>query len=173
MKILFNPEINKAYLDMDGVLADFDGFVLENIGRVFINENGPDENDDEMWKFLCSTPHMYLQLKPTSYAFELVETVQSLVPNVEILTAIPRRHHLPEAQQDKIDWTLKYFGPSLKVNFGPYSADKWHHAKQGDILIDDRASNIREWINHGMGFGILHNYHDHRPTIETLKSILS
>ena len=39
--------------------------------------------------------------------------------------------------------------------FGPYSKDKWQHCNAGDILIDDRQSNIDEWRAAG-GIAIHH-----------------
>jgi len=166
----FSNKVNIVYLDMDGVLADFDLFVLQNLGRTFIHADGPGA-DLEMWDFLKSVPNMYLHLEPTPYCHELVEAALATGAKVEILTAIPRRVEMPSANQDKIDWALKHLGPDIKVNFGPFSADKWKHAKPGDVLVDDRHSNIQEWINHGMGFGILHEYTDHTKSVSALKSL--
>jgi hypothetical protein len=39
--------------------------------------------------------------------------------------------------------------------FGPYSKDKKDHCVSGDILLDDRKSNIDEW-NQAGGIGILY-----------------
>lgn len=168
MKTIFNPSVNTIFFDMDGVLADFDGFVFENLGRTFNN----DESDAEMWQFLISTPHMYFNLKPTPYAFILWETAKLLGAKMEILTAIPRRYVIEESEQDKIDWIHKYISEDVKVNIGPYSADKWKYAKPGDVLIDDRSSNIHDWVN-ASGIGILHDYYDHTKTLEALLSLKS
>jgi hypothetical protein len=86
-----------------------------------------------------------------------------LAANVEFLTAIPRRSSIASAETDKREWIAKYFGPDTKVRIGPYSADKWKHAKAGDILVDDRGDNIQSWINKGFGIGIFHEYdkYDH------------
>jgi diphthamide synthase subunit DPH2 len=61
----------------------------------------------------------------------------------------------------------------LPVTIGPYSRDKWKHVKNpGDILIDDRADNIEEWIAAG-GIGILHDTNDGERTIRILKELTS
>lgn len=163
--IKFNPEINTVFLDMDGVVADFDKFVLQNLGRTFDHASGPGA-DDEMWNFLKTVDRLYLQLEPTVYAFDLWEMVNTFSPNVEFLTAIPRRTALPGAEADKREWIAKYFGPSAKVRIGPYSADKWKHAKAGDILIDDRQDNINDWTTKASGIGILHKYEDYDNTVK-------
>jgi hypothetical protein len=168
----FAPSKNTIYVDLDGVLADFDAFVFANMGRVFTHETGP-AGDKEMWEFLASVSNLYYILEPTPYAHELWDHIKSFGSNVEILTAIPRRTTIAEAEQNKRDWVAKHFGTDVKMNIGPYSADKWKHAKPGDILVDDRGDNIRDWINHGFGTGILHVYTDHINTMERLTAAIS
>ena len=168
MKI-HRKEHNTIYVDMDGVVADFDQFVLENLGRTFDHKLGPG-GDDEMWNFLKSVPHLYRILKPTPYAHEIMDAAKATGSNVEMLTAIPRRTALPGAEQDKYDWMDEHF-PNVKVNIGPYSADKWKWAKPGHIIIDDRADNIKDWVEKGDGIGILHIYDNHQITLDNLKAI--
>lgn len=163
----FDVEKNTIYVDMDGVIADFDKFLLERMGRTFPHNIGPTE-DVLMWDFLQNVERLYWHLPPTEYAFELMDMVHSVGANVEILTAIPRRTAIVGAEQDKREWMAKYFGDKIKVNIGPFSKDKWKHAKQGDILIDDRPDNIEEW--HGAeGIGILHLYDNFENTKNKLK----
>ena len=69
-----------------------------------------------------------------------------------MLTAIPQKNDFPDAFQDKIDWMQEHY-PGIRVHFGPYSQDKQHHCRPGDILVDDRTSNILEWRAAG-GIGI-------------------
>jgi hypothetical protein len=165
----FDPIKNTIYVDLDGVLADFNEFVERKMGRTFQHEIGP-ADDDEMWEFLKTVSHLYLQLKPTPYAFELWHEIRSCSRNVEILTAVPRRNPVPTAMLDKKEWVSLYFSPTLAVNFGPFSKDKWTWAKNGDILIDDRTDNIRDWINCGFGIGILHDHKNFKATVEQLRT---
>lgn len=146
---------NIIYLDMDGVLADFDAFLMKEMGRTFPHSVGP-VGDKEMWDFLMTVPELYFKLPPTEYCFKLWELAHELGNRVEILTALPRRSTIPSAEIDKLRWVKKYFGDDAIVNFGPYSKDKWKHAEPGDILVDDRASNIQEWETLGKAIGILH-----------------
>lgn len=150
---MFNKNINKIYVDMDGVIADFDGYLYEHTGK-------PYREDSETWDFIKTVDNFYYKLSPTSYCLELWDAVNYITKNVEILTAIPRTTVIESAKQDKIDWVRKYLGPDIKVNFGPYSRDKKNWARENDILIDDRPSNIDEW-NAAKGIGCLH--FDSRP----------
>lgn len=149
-------------IDMDGVVADFDAFVLENLGRTFEHVSGPG-GDKEMWSFLASVPNLYRILKPTVYAEELVDMVKATGLRYRFLTAIPRRTPIPSAEQDKRDWVEQYF-PGAEINIGPYSGDKWKWANPGDILIDDRPDNITDWNTKGAGTGIFHKYTDFDAT---------
>lgn len=166
---MFNKETSIIYLDMDGVLADFDAFVLENMGRTFDHTNGP--SDREMWNFLMSVDRMYFNLKPTPYFLLLVETAREICDNVQILTAIPRRATMPDAEQDKIEWAKKYIPGEIKVNIGPFSRDKKNWARPGDVLLDDRVDNIEAWRAAG-GIGILHKYDDHLESLVELWNLV-
>jgi hypothetical protein len=150
------------YLDLDGVLADFDERV-----DLLIKRNRPgDLSDDEFYSTLAKDDHFFYNLKPTPYAFDLYDLATRVCDDVQILTALPSRATFESALLDKKRWVHKHFGKNIKVNFGPYSSDKWKHAKPGDILVDDRPSNIIEWRRAG-GIGILH-----RNFKETEKSLL-
>jgi 5'(3')-deoxyribonucleotidase len=95
----------------------------------------------------------------------------SITPNynVEFLTALPSKTTMPEAEDDKTRWIKKYF-PTYKVNFGPFSTDKWKWCKPGDILIDDRVSNIEDWYEKGNGIAILYK-DDLLKTVGILDSV--
>ena len=87
--------------------------------------------------------------------------------NIEFLTAVPRVTTMPSAALDKKMWLEKYY-PGFKVNYGPFSRDKQKWAMPGDILIDDKRSNIKQWYDVD-GIGILHTG-DFKVTIDNLLS---
>ena len=147
--------MNKLYLDMDGVVADFDEYAERILGSV------PGHNGiypDEQWVKIAANPRLYRDLKKTSYADELVsECVDfAILKGYELLflTAVPKGNDIKWAFYDKVIWAQNFY-PEIPVHFGPYSIDKWHHCQSGDILIDDRPSNIDEWRAAG-GIAIHH-----------------
>lgn len=152
---LFNPATNTIHVDLDGVLADFDGHIQEKLGRTFNVDPVPGE-DQIMWDYVKTVERFYFHLQPTAYMTQLWDAVGKLTANRQILTAVPRRTTCPTAEQDKRDWCARHLGPHTKVVVGPFSRDKWKHCKPGDILIDDREDNIDEWQDKGQGIGILH-----------------
>jgi 5'(3')-deoxyribonucleotidase len=107
------------------------------------------------WAELIALGNLYYNLPMLTNATALVGYCSSIEPkyNVEFLTALPSKKTMPDAEDDKTRWIKKYF-PTYKVNFGPFSTDKWKWCKPGDILIDDRSSNIIDWYEKGKGIGI-------------------
>ncbi len=155
----------KIYIDMDGVVADFNKFASDLIGRE-VGWEGKDLSDDE-WGQLQAVENFYLKLPLIEESTKLVALAKSFSTrfDIEFLTAIPRVTTLATAGQDKIDWINKYY-PGMKVNFGPYSRDKKNWAKPGYILIDDKRSNVEEWA-FKQGLSIYHTG-DFDQTIKNL-----
>lgn len=154
------------YLDMDGVVADFNEYAYRVHG--FAPEV---EYADDEWNQIAKNERLYRDLKKTPYADELVEYCKkfSEVNNYTIcfLTAVPKSNKLHWAFTDKVEWARTHFA-DIPVHFGPYSKDKHFHCKRDDILIDDRMSNVKEWRNVG-GMAILHENLD--KTIGELRKI--
>jgi 5'(3')-deoxyribonucleotidase len=153
------------YLDMDGVVADFNKFASDLLGRE-VGWEGKDLSSKE-WDKIASVENFYLKLPLIKESVALVGVANSFSTrfNVEFLTAVPRTTTMPSAALDKKMWIDKYF-PGFVVNYGPYSRDKQKWAIPGDILVDDKRSNILEWYNVG-GIGILHTG-DFKETIDNL-----
>ena len=165
MNVKFDNKLNTIFLDMDGVLADFD----KRVNELFINYDYNEHDENRYWNLIKGANHFFLSLKPTSYAHSLVSLAKALCDDVQILTALPQNTVIEHAEEDKRAWINKYFpNQNLKFNIGPYSTDKWKHAKPGDILVDDRKSNIHDWKQLGKGLGILHNYFDFKTTAAEL-----
>lgn len=139
------------YLDMDGVLADFNQRAREVLRAHPEDERAAAQRGrwpEEEWRKLKNIPNFYRYLPKTDIADDLVTLARQfrdeLGWEVRVLTAIPKGNDVPDAFQDKLEWMQEYY-PDIRVNFGPYSKDKHLHAKQGDYLVDDRTDNCREW----------------------------
>lgn len=146
-------------LDMDGVLADFDGKCIEYLGKPMWHYT----TDIEAWTKLGKRKDdIFLKLEPLSDAEHLVKNVLKLADEynfkVSVLSALPRNIMISSAEEHKREWLSKYF-PELVNRFkiGPYSGDKYKHCfNKTDILIDDYDLNVEEWARLGLGVGILH-----------------
>ena len=148
------------YIDMDGVVADFNGFIGNIIGRPV---KWTDRSiTPEEWSKIGAIEDVYFQLPLLKDATTLVGYCSQFKDeyNVEFLTALPSKKSVPTASSDKEKWINKYF-PGYKVNFGPFSTDKWKWCKPGDMLIDDKMSNIDDWFEKGKGIGIYYKENIH------------
>jgi len=133
------------YLDMDGVVADFDELATRILGTAAA-PNGI--YPDEQWNKIAEHKRLYLDLNKTVYADQLVTECKdfTLTKGYRLcfLTAVPKGNDIKWAFYDKVIWAQQHW-PGIPVMFGPYSKDKWQHCSPSDILIDDRLCNIEEW----------------------------
>jgi 5'(3')-deoxyribonucleotidase len=159
------------FLDMDGVVADFDTFATNLLGRDVSWHRSKFNLTPEEWAVFAKVDRLYYNLPLMPDATKLVAYVKSLSTrfNVQFLTAVPRKDTIPTAQADKQAWVNKYF-PGMKMDIGPFSHDKHKWCKPGDILIDDRPSNIEEW-NAAGGIAIYHTG-DVDATIKRLNEVI-
>lgn len=159
------------YLDMDGVVADWDSAATRLIGQQRRASDGRWSQED--WLRIRANPHFYRDLPLMPRADQLVALAREFRAggwDLHFLTAIPRDNDHPWAFWDKIMWAQQHF-PDIAVFFGPYSEDKQAHTRPGDILVDDRSQNIREWQARG-GRGILVENGDLTGAIEELRHCL-
>jgi 5'-nucleotidase len=163
--------MSTIYVDMDGVVADFDGYVKSTFG--FENKPNVRFTQDEWEQIIAHNPRIYRTLSVLDNAEQIIQAVKDLASkhdyDIRFLTAVPKNNDLGWAFWDKIEWIQEHF-PGIPVWFGPHSTDKQHHHQSGDILIDDRLQNIEEWRGVG-GQAILHKG-DADDTIEQLKSLM-
>jgi len=153
----------QIYCDMDGVLADFEKGVRDQIGGVFDDDRWPELPDD-----------FFLNLEPMPDAKKLWGFIKQYDPF--ILTAIPRSSRGPiskRATKDKIRFMKRWFGVDSDRIYPVTRKNKKNFAKDGrdgrpNILIDDHIGNIREFKSAG-GLGIHHK--SSSKTISELKNI--
>ena len=161
---------NRIFIDMDGVLADFDGGVEALCHIKPIPQDGvrPDDYDDKLWAAVKQIPHFYDVLSPLPGAVEMFHLIyEQYKDRCEILTGIPKPvRGIETAAEDKIQWTRRLLSKDIKVN--TVLAKEKQLLCQGpeDILIDDFSKNIKRWEDAG-GTGVYHKSAE--ETIATLK----
>ena len=139
-------------------MADFNGYAEKILGK-------PQQDEiwaESEWAILKQHQRIYRDLPKISYADDLVDLCKRKCEEKDwqflFLTAVPKGNDIRWAFYDKVLWAQRYF-PSVPVHFGPFSSNKHVHCCPGDVLIDDRTSNIREWAAAG-GVAILHRTFD-------------
>lgn len=158
----------KLFVDMDGVLADFDNGIYSLCGKY------PNQlTKKEVWATIHN--HCYNNGIMFFKNLDLMPDALFLWKNIEvynpfILTATG--HSIPTAAQEKTYWAREHF-PENEVLFVQDGANKHKFVKNDpeykEILIDDRAKAIDPWIKAG-GIGILHT--SARQTLKELAEIV-
>jgi hypothetical protein len=148
----------QLYVDMDGVLADFDAHHEKVFG-----ERPCKIKDNVDWKAICAIPDYYLSIPPMKDAITLWSYIERYYPIV--LTGIPSS--IEEAADNKRNWVKKYIGSYVRVECCR-SSEKCNYAKPGDILIDDGDKYRQLWIDKG-GIWITHTSAE--DTINALRQL--
>lgn len=133
----------QLFLDMDGVLADFDRGYWERFGV------RPSKHDDQAnavdWDLVRRTPGFYRELPPMHDFHELWDYAKRFDPIV--LTGVPAS--VAGAASNKREWVDKWLGKDVPM-IGCRSRDKSLHMKaKGDVLVDDWEKYRELWIAAG------------------------
>lgn len=151
----------RVLLDVDGVLADFLSFSIQTIYDLSEQTYTPDQftewdlfkTFDPKWKhefyFECSKPGVASYLKVYEGACQGVAHLKE-ISDVYVVTA-PMRNSL-FWYKDRQIWLDKNFGiPHHRL---VYTEAK--HLCRGDVLVDDKPENVREWSKENPdGIGLL------------------
>jgi len=153
----------RLFLDLDGVLADFDAGVVKATGKL------PDQlGDHEMWPLLARTPGFYDTLPWIADAAVLWEFSKPWEPT--ILTGLPRGRW---AEGQKRAWCARELGEGVEV-ICCLSREKAQVAAalldddQRMVLVDDRLKLKAPWEDAG-GVFVLHT--SAASSIEALRSL--
>jgi len=162
-----NKKIRQLFIDMDGVLADFESGLSEVLGHKVRLSDVADVYNDR--KREVTSKHLFRRLKPLPDAWKLVDWALNSGIHTEILTAAGTINRTIVIK-DKIDWIKEYCTdhwiiiPTLK------GSQKAAFAHSKAVLIDDRQRNIDCFVEAG-GIGILHTTAEN--TINKLNDIIN
>lgn len=148
----------QLFVDLDGVLCDFERRVHEIFGK------SPKEIPLKvMWGKLASLDNFYGELDWMPDGQDLWAGVKDLKPT--ILTGIPMGGWAPK---QKRSWCYRNLGWEVPV-ITCFAKEKQDHGKPGDILIDDTKRNIDAWKSMG---GIAIHHTDAKSSLAKLKEYI-
>lgn len=149
----------QLFVDMDGVLADFD----RHHETVF-GERASKEADNVDWSRVNEYPGFHLNIPPMADMLELWHFISPYKPIV--LTGVPVS--VDKAVNNKRKWVAKHLGKHVEVRCC-LSKEKCLHAQHGDVLVDDWTKYQHLWVQAG---GIWVTHTSAKSTIEKLKPLL-
>ena len=156
-------KITKIYLDMDGVLCDFEKKYEE------LYKESPKATRER--KLFSNNWHDFVNTKQFENlvyfpgALRLMKYVNSLNIPVEILSSSGGKTYHSEVEQQKIKW-LKMHNIHYKSNIVEGRRAKAKYATPTTVLIDDTPEVIKFFEDAG-GIGILHkNFEDTKNILD-------
>ncbi len=139
------------YFDMDGVLCDFKGRILELYGTEF---------KSDMWMRICTDyPRIYKGLNSNPTMIGLIKELCK-TNKVKILTAKPSLVNFRYCEEDKREWCKNNGLEEVEVIVCEKAMNKQNYAVYNsvpNVLIDDSERNIAQWRSKG-GIGLLYNF---------------
>ena len=154
----------KIYVDMDGVLSDWEAQFKRYSGGIPVNTYDNLHGKQNRFNLVNKNSPEYYANMPWMKDGKLLYNFVNSFPNVQILS------HAPDAKSKigKQQW-LKDKGITFEANLVPNRKDKSKFATDDSVLIDDREDVVNDFINAG-GKAILHT--NSIDTINQLKEIL-
>lgn len=143
----------KIYLDMDGVLTDFEKRYIELYGARPIDVN---TNTTHFWRHFDEfiTTGQFKTLEKHKDADKLLQFVHELRVPVEILTSSGGEQHHECVTAQKEAW-LRNNSITYKANVVPGGSKKAAFAHPWHILVDDTQHVVEKYRANG-GTAILH-----------------
>lgn len=129
----------QVFVDMDGVLANFDAHYETTFG---IRPDRVADNVD--WTKVREVVGFFAGIPPMTDMHMLWEYVLPHKPIV--MTGTPPK--VAEAAENKRSWVRKHLGPDVPV-ICCRSSEKSLHMQAGDILVDDWEKYRHLWIARG------------------------
>ena len=144
-----------VYVDMDGVLADFEGGFYKLTGMSIENFSDP-----EMWSRIDAhgKAKFFAELEWMNGGKELWQFITNNFLKVKILSALGKSDKIDkQTTQGKLTW-IRHNIPTLQLDdiiLVENKHQKKKYASPNNILIDDTSIVIEEWTKRG-GIGILY-----------------
>ena len=145
------------YCDLDGVLADFDGYYQRAFGADPRGGSGVVD-----WDALRLLGDFYADVPLLPDGRLLWNQMASWEPIV--LTALP--YSIPEVADYKRNWVRRHLGEDIKV-ICCKSRTKHLYARPGDVLVDDRDVDREAWVAAG---GVFVPYRSARQVVDVLQT---
>lgn len=136
-----------VFIDMDGVVSDFDKHILTEYGKPMAEMTNKEQN--RFWDSECVSKRFFANAPPIYEGLQLMTKLQEAGIEMSFLTSTGGQlQHIDIAKQ-KLDFLQKHGLGHLPVTFATGTDCKASFAKPGTILIDDRDKVIQAFRARG------------------------
>lgn len=160
--------MNKLFIDMDGVLTDFEKRYIELYDKSPKQSRKFKEFNPNWTDFVNNNNFANLEKFPgADDILNIANILSERGVTVEILSSSGGKKHHKTVKQQKLEW-LKNNGINFKANIVAGRRLKSEYATHDAVLIDDTKDVIESFYDAG-GLGILHT--NSKITVNLLKFI--
>lgn len=145
-------KINCIYLDMDGVICDFEKRYKELFNILPSEARNNREFDKFFDEFIANGNFATLEMMPD--AMQLIVALRNALPPTQILSSTASQKRYDSISKQKTEWLEKH-DIDFQRNFVPGKQHKKKYARKDTLIIDDTESVINEWRAAG-GLAIFH-----------------
>lgn len=131
------------YIDMDGVVADFDKAILEVFGEEYCDRVATD-----FWKDVCVEQKVFERMPPIHEGMNMVHRIKANHDICFMTSTGGLPHHIDIAKQ-KLTWLHEHDLGKYPVAFCMNTKGKGLYAHPGAVLIDDRQKVCDAWAEGG------------------------
>jgi len=150
------------YLDVDGVIADFE-IGIRALGWV---GDMTSRDPESLEKFMAKNYTQIFRTAPPTNNMRFfqkmykVENAHGFPKNMKLLTAMGSHYpkeHIDVVKENKYWWLAQFGFEREDIIIVPQAADKLEYCQPGDVLYDDKRWTIERWNQLG-GHGFLVYY---------------
>lgn len=136
--------MNQLYIDMDGVVSDFDRSIINTFGEEY-----SDRIADKFWKQTCVDAEVFRRMPPIEIGVQMVHQLIAAGHNVCFMTSTGGMPHHIDIAKQKLDWLHTHGLGDRPIAFCMNTQGKGLYAQPGAILIDDRQKVCDAWDANG------------------------
>jgi hypothetical protein len=140
-----------VFIDMDGVVADFDKHVVEVYGKPM--ESMTNKEKDRFWDAECVAFRFFANSPLIQEGASLVKSLCEASFPVSFLTSTGGQLQHIEIAKQKLDFLQRHGFGDLPVAFATGTASKATFASPSNVLVDDREKVVDAFRSNG---GVAH-----------------